>query len=206
MHLRSLAPKAGLWLALLTGAILTTPTAQAQILTLGQSGSTTLTGAGTLTATGTTASGTYIYDDAGAGMPLASQYDYTYWYACGPSTAHVSGGRISELVTYATSTANVNGGSFDQLETYDTSVLDLFGTGLSETFLESDSDYQLNDVTGTLQDGDSLNALYFDYGGKLSFNSPVPEVSSVVSLGVLLMLGLGGMAVNARRRKSAVAE
>ncbi len=33
--------------------------------------------------------------------------------------------------------------------------------------------------------------------------APVPEASSVVSLGVLLTLGLGGLALSARRRKAA---
>jgi MYXO-CTERM domain-containing protein len=62
-------------------------------------------------------------------------------------------------------------------------------------------------VTGTLQSGDALDATYDDYGGTLEFNgvpaSPVPEASTVSSLGLLLVLGLGGVAV-ARRRRAAV--
>ena len=41
------------------------------------------------------------------------------------------------------------------------------------------------------------------YSGTLTAGNPVPETSSVVSLGLLLALGLGGLTVNARRRKAA---
>ncbi len=48
---------------------------------------------------------------------------------------------------------------------------------------------------------------YQDNGGSVTasfqISSPVPETSSVISFGLLLVLGLGGAAVAARRRKSA---
>ncbi len=67
---------------------------------------------------------------------------------------------------------------------------------------------QLYTITGTLQNGDALNAEYSNYGGMLEFNgvpaAPVPESSTTVSLGLLLMLGLGGMTAAAKRKRSAV--
>ena len=305
--------KAACGLALLTGAgFLAAPAAHAQNprLTLGQSGSTTLSGTGTLTDTGTTASGTFTYFDDGTGVALANQNSYYEWYAYGPSTANITGGTITHvLYTYDTSTANVTGGSLqflftndsstanvsggnirglfidgtstanitgggvtqfesdgtgntnfsggsflevlvrgasmatvtggdytstfetagtatanitggtfaylqtdfsstinvrggiltNILYTYDTSTLDLFGSGFTETLLNPNQ-YA---VTGTLQNGDPLNTIYDDFGGTLEFNgipAAVPEASSMVSLGLLLLLGIGGMAVSRRRR------
>jgi len=37
----------------------------------------------------------------------------------------------------------------------------------------------------------------------IQFGSPVPEASSFVSLGLLLLLGLGGVAVSRRRKAGA---
>lgn len=126
------------------------------------------------------------------------------------STANVSGGNFNYFNTFGSSTANVIGGSIINLETLDTSVLNLFGTDFSETFLGSGSGYQLYNVMGTLQNGNPLNASYYDAGGTLEFNgvpaNAVPEASSVVSLSLLLMLGLGGLAASARRRKVPAAE
>jgi hypothetical protein len=160
-----------------------------------------------LTSGGTTASGTYIYY-WGFGTPLASQTYYTEWYVEGPSAANITGGYIGFLNLYDTSVATISGGSIYLLGTFDSALLDLFGTDLSVTFVRDDSygsakalEYRL---TGTLFNGDALDARYYRYGGgTLEFNGvyAVPEASSVISLG-LLTLGLGGLAV-ARRRKAA---
>ena len=40
-------------------------------------------------------------------------------------------------------------------------------------------------------------------GFLLTPEAPVPEASSIVSLGALLLLGLGGLALSVRRRKAA---
>jgi hypothetical protein len=50
--------------------------------------------------------------------------------------------------------------------------------------------------------GSDLDAFVDDNSLTVSAN-PVPEASTTVSLGLLLMLGLGGMAVAAKRKKSA---
>ena len=231
--------------ALLAVAALTLPArAQGPTLTLGQPGSVTLSGTARLKEIGTKAGGTYTYDDAGGGTPLAGQTFYNAWYAYGPSaadlragnvtnfyandtstasitgafivnlftsgasTADVRGGTVLDIYTHDTSTVSVRGGSIDYLDTEGASVLDLFGTGLSETFVAQGSDFKQYTVTGTLQNGNLLNADYYDYSGTLEFNGvaavpSVPEASSVASLGVLLVLGLGGLAA-ARRRKAPV--
>ena len=60
-------------------------------------------------------------------------------------------------------------------------------------------------VSGTLADGESFNT-HLNGLGTINFNLPVPaavpEASTTVSLGLLLMLGFGGM-VMARRKKTA---
>ena len=186
-HLSSLRRPA-FGLALLTCAGLAAAPAHAQIeLDLGVSG-TTVSGTATVTDTGTTASGTYTYNDGGSGTPLNEQTSF------------------AALIAYGDSTANVSGGSIQYLTTDGGGTIDLFGTGFTETF-EGDpqgSILQYN-VTGTLQDGTAINATYDFLGGNLIFSSPVPEASSVMSLGILLVLGLGGLAVSARRKAQAAA-
>ena len=126
------------------------------------------------------------------------------------SGANISGGGISYLLAQGASMASVSGGDISNLYTYDTSVLDLLGSGLAArltgTFQDFPSGtYSQYQITGTLRNGDALNATYFDHGGTLEFNGvaavpSVPEASSIVSLGLLLGLGLGGAAVGRRRR------
>ena len=88
--------------------------------------------------------------------------------------------------------------------------MDVFGTGLTETFLESSSPFLDYSVTGTLQDGTPLNVLYASNNGTLLFNglpavplSAVPEASTTVSFGLLLALGLGSVVVAHKKRQAA---
>ena len=128
---------------------------------------------------------------------------------------NVRGGTIGAIQATHSSTVNVTGGDIAAFSTADTSLLDIFGTGLTETFLSSNpasggtpavSFYAL---TGLLRDGSILKAQYADAGGTLLFNgtaavpSPVPEASPTVSLG--LLMGMGGLVVAARRKKAASA-
>ena len=140
------------------------------------------------------------------------------------STADISGGTMGALDTTGTSTANVSGGGFGYISitdnseanvtggvissyfaTYSSGVLNLFGTGLTETFLTKGGGYKEYQLAGTLQNGDLLNAPYYDYGGTINLypSAAVPEASSVVSLGLLLVLGLGGIVINRRCKAGA---
>lgn len=60
-------------------------------------------------------------------------------------------------------------------------------------------------ITGNFLDNTGSSTLtYRVIGGTLDLNTgPVPEASTTVSLGLLLALGVGGVAVAARRKKSA---
>ena len=89
--------------------------------------------------------------------------------------------------------------------------MDVFGTGLTETFLESSSPFLDYSVTGTLQDGTPLNVLYASNNGTLLFNglpavplSAVPEASTTVSFGLLLALGLGSIIVARKKRQALI--
>ena len=94
-------------------------------------------------------------------------------------------------------TGYVSGGTFHFLDSAFYGGFDLTGTDLklSSTGL----------VTGFLTDGQAVDAKYvnsdglgfLDFNGKAAVPSPVPEASTVISLGLLLMLG--GVAV-ARRK------
>ena len=133
---------------------------------------------------------------------------FYFLVSAGASTANVSGGSITALKTNDASTANVTGGTVtNSLSTSNTSILDLFGTGFTETPLPSNGLYPQYTVTGILQNGDSLNATYSYFGGTLEFNGvpaqPVPEASSLASFSLLLLLGLGGVAVSRRRKAGA---
>ncbi len=104
-------------------------------------------------------------------------------------------------------TINIYGGNFTYIATQDTGVMNIFGTGLTETLLETSSPFSTYSVTGTLQDGTAFNVLYGNNNGTLLFNglpavpiAPVPEVSTILSLG--LLLALGGLDVVTRKKKS----
>ena len=132
------------------------------------------------------------------------------------SSATVTGGHVAAISTvgyfqynppvvdapqYATCT--IQGGTFGTLASayyggynIDGNDLQLFSNGL---------------VTGTLSDGETLNAQYTNSDGKgfLDFNGiaavpeAVPEASTTVSLSLLLVLGAGGLILAKRRAKTA---
>ena len=82
------------------------------------------------------------------------------------------------------------------------------GVSMNNTTLDGNL-YGPGTISATLANGDTLNTTFLMYNGKINLNigtpppAAVPETSSVVSLGILLMLGVGGIAF-AARRKSAV--
>ena len=81
------------------------------------------------------------------------------------------------------------------------------GVSMNNTTLDGDL-YGPGTISATLANGDTLNTTFLMYNGKINLNigtppAAVPETSSVVSLGLLLLLGVGGIAF-AARRKSAV--
>ncbi len=132
------------------------------------------------------------------------------------SNATITGGHVAAISTvgyfqynppvvdapqYATCT--IQGGTFGTLASayyggynIDGNDLQLFSNGA---------------VTGTLLDGETLNAQYTNSDGKgfLDFNGmaavpeAVPEASTTVSLGLLLLLGASGMIMAERRAKTA---
>ncbi len=124
------------------------------------------------------------------------------------SLATFAGGQDFRIGSEGNSTVNITGGKFQNLYTFDNSVIDLFGTNLMAVndpgFISG-----IVDLSGTLSDGTPVKGFYEanqSMGGTLEFNGvpvqPVPEASTTVSLGLLLMLGMGGLAV-AKRKKTA---
>lgn len=139
-----------------------------------------------------------------------------------PSSASITGGSVKAITasggttafpgqppTSVFTTCTIQGGTFGTLASTNNGGFNIIGSNL---FL-----FTNGLVTGTLSDGEMLNAQYtnsstFGVSGFLDFNgiaavpvappAAVPEASTTVSLGLLLMLGLGGIAV-ARHRKAA---
>ena len=134
---------------------------------------------------------------------MANIYGGTVFYpqSVGSSLGGVPGGGAT----------NIYGGNITYLAAQDTGIMDVFGTGLTETFLESSSPFLDYSVTGTLQDGTPLNVLYASNNGTLLFNglpavplSAVPEASTTVSFGLLLALGLGSIIVARKKRQALI--
>ena len=98
-------------------------------------------------------------------------------------------------------TCNITGGTVGTLIAADYGGYDLFGSDLHLT----DSGY----ITGILSNGQVIDSVFTNTDGKgfLQFNNiaAVPEASTTLSLSLLLMLGLGGMVVAAKRKKAATA-
>ena len=121
---------------------------------------------------------------------------------------HITGGSFDRLDAVNSGRADVTGGSFAYFFTgYGNDAINLFGTGFTVTPVDSsqeqfDPSIPQFRVQGTLQDGEPLNVYYIQQAGQLVLHDPVPEASSVISFGLLLTLGLGGLAVSARRRKA----
>ncbi len=148
-------------------------------------------GTATVSASGTSASGLYAFI-AGAD---SSTTDY------------------KGLSAFGTGQITVTGGTFQQLTAEDSGVINLIG----DNFAQSGS-YFIDDygtpwytISGTLQESTTpfTAELYAPGTGSLEFNgiqavpggSPVPEASTTVSLG-LLLLGTAWLAV--KRRKASV--
>ncbi len=142
------------------------------------------------------------------------------------SVANIYGGTVSSVQALGSSiggvpgsgTINIYGGSLTKLDAEATGpgakpagTIDIFGTDLAETYLGSSfapaynapsALFQMYSLTGTLQDGTALHALYSSSNGTLLFNGlpAVPEASTTVSFGLLLALGLSGMIARKKRR------
>lgn len=109
-----------------------------------------------------------------------------------PGSFQASGGSVGTLNNYGLT--RITGGQFTFLDNFQRGVINVYGLGLSLSG---------GFVTGLLQDGESINAAYQDDGGVLNlFNTgAVPEASTTASFGLLLALGMGGVAIAAKRKK-----
>lgn len=163
-----------------------------------------------------TSEGTILNMTGGSLGSLNIQNQYSeHGYVLVPSTI-ISGGSVGPLTVSGSlthydmgqpnleyDTVNISGGTFTTLTAFNYGGFDLFGTDLAL----SASGY----VTGFLNDGEAVNAFYAntDGNGFLDFNhvavipGAVPEASTTVSLGLLLVLGAGGLALAKRRAKPA---
>ncbi len=127
------------------------------------------------------------------------------------STATLAGGTYPNIGAYGNSTTTISGGSFNNLYTFDNGTINLIGTNLAAAYNSSNIIYpNYYSLSGTLSDGTSVNGFYrsgLSNGGQLQFNGvtvapvPVPEASSVISLGLMLAFGAGGFML-ARRKKA----
>lgn len=142
------------------------------------------------------------------------------------SSATLAGGEVENVAAYDDSTVTIKGGHFSNLYTFGNGTINLTGTNLQATSSGASlggGGFAGNffvfgyDLSGTLSDGTDVDG-YYDLlrsrGGSLQFNGvtavpigripvnpdPVPEASSVVSLGLMLALGAGGFVI-ARRKK-----
>ena len=134
--------------------------------------------------------------------------------------ASVSGGMIQTLnisgsIPFFNAGASISGGSFQFITNSDffgNNTINITGTNLQEigtpTGANNDGVFQL---IGLLSDGETLNAQYTQSGfnTQLQFNgvratpTPVPEASTVASMGGMLLLGGACLALHARKRAKA---
>ena len=134
--------------------------------------------------------------------------------------AAISGGTIQTLNISGSSPgfsggANISGGSFQFITNtslFGINTVNITGTNLQEigtpTGANNDGVFRL---IGLLSDGETLDAQYTQSGNntQLQFNgvratpTPVPEVSTIASLGGMLLLGGAGLAFRARKRAGA---
>ena len=129
----------------------------------------------------------------------------------------ITGGSVNALVSsggyayqpgggYAAydTVCNLSGGTFGTLTASHYGGFNITGTNLA---------FANNFITGTMASGQDMNTQYInqDGNGFLEFNgiavpaAAVPEASTTISLGLLLVLGAGGLALAKRRAKTAAA-
>lgn len=178
-------------------------------------------GPGSSTAT-TTFSGGVETDNASSILFTGGQSQYVT--TKDNSTATLAGGTYPSIGAYGNSTITISGGSFNNLYTFDNGTINLIGTNLAATYYPETplSDGPGNfiifpnyySLSGTLSDGTSVTGTYDSgksSGGRLQFNGvtaappPVPEASSVISLGLMLALGAGVFAISRRKKVGAAA-
>lgn len=180
-------------------ALVTAVPAQAQLpayLYVGTDSTALNKGFGTaaLTRSGVTASGLYTFINA---SPATTSYRGLY----------------RGLSAFGNAQLTVTGGTFQQLVAGDASTINLIGSNLTEStdFYFSASGDPFYTVSGTLQGNQSpfTAGFYAPSTGTLEFNgiatvrgapasNPVPEASTTLSLSLLLILGLGGIAMKRR--------
>lgn len=132
------------------------------------------------------------------------------------SNATITGGHVAEISAFGFfqynppifdapqyATCTIQGGTFGTLASAYYGGYDIDGTNLQL--------FSSGLVTGTLLDGETLNANFtntdgngfIDFNGVAAIPQAVPEASTTISLGLLLMLGAGG--IIASRRRSVIA-
>lgn len=210
-------------LAVLLFVGLGTLPAHAQTLSVGQSQPAGPFGPGmaVITNAGTTAGGFYFYNGAGS---LNSQNTFSTLYLTNASTVQITGGSVGSINAQDNSTVNITGGrlfsdslSSGNIDLYiKNGTVNLFGTNFSKSLYFGTSGGTVYFISGTLGDNqrfsteayiahhivyDGISPARYVDDGNLNF-AAVPETSSAVSLGLLLVLGVGGMALRARRGKA----
>ena len=177
--------------------------------------------------------GTSTFTLANGGSITSSGVGGIALYNRGSGAVTISGGTISSTGfrgaglynDYFGGPATISGGTFSPgpggVGLYNTGILNLFSfndtpflvNGVSMNNMTLDNRMYQNGtntiptISAILENGDVLNTTFLDSGAiNLNIGTPppaVPEASTTVSLGLLLALGVGGIAF-AARRKSAV--
>ena len=162
---------------------------------------------GTVNVTGGTISGNFgLYaNDANTQISGGSFSGFTFPADIEGGTVDITGGTFTSTVgpglrtAYRNALATISGGSFSSIESDSGSAIDLLGTFSQTAPITSGT----GQITGTLLDGQAFSTNYNVSGGLIEFNAnPVPETSTTASFGLMLALGLGGLAWGAWRRRA----
>ncbi len=146
--------------------------------------------------------------------------------ATGRGLVTISGGNFTadprdgtNLVAGNGASVEVTGGAFDAapigasaggslyLFSFNDTPFLINGVAMNNMSLMNLSSPFSNTISGTLADGEKLSTNFFDTGTinlNVPFPAAVPEASTTISFGLLLMLGLGGI-IMAKRRGTAAA-
>ena len=151
--------------------------------------------------------GTGVVTISGGGFSADSRAGTAFVIGTG-AVAEVTGGLFSApgLDTFSSAPLNIGGSLY--LFSFNDAPFLINGVAMNNTSLMNLSPYSKNTISGTLANGDGLNTSFREFNsGTVYLNLPlpaaVPEASTTVSLGLLLILGAGG--IIASRRRSVIA-